>query len=639
MAMGKMYLKYRQYKSTEELSLDHQGFVSFLNVPKLKKYKNLKILRLRGNAISDFSGCPNLSTLQVLDLQQNQIVNLQQLPPLGELIYLDLSGNRVESIPQLNLPKLTNMNLENNNLTVESMYHLPRSVKELNLRDNRLTDLDSLLTILSKLSDLQSLDLSLNPLMETCPDYKTKVLTSLPQLRRLNGCNVVPESQHHLPSKRVYKLQYERVTQHPNPNHLHLLSPSVPSRVDLTTLSPEFSPTNWPVWDQGNLGSCTAFAILSSIHYYAPEIKPSTLFQYYNERFEDGDINGDNGSTISQAAHCLSKYGYCSIETWPYDITQFTVKPSPQSYEQGLQNIKALAKIFEFESINYCQQTIIQCLSRNSPIVLGISVYESFESPTVAKTGQVPMPMPNEQLLGGHAVSLVGYDLTTRKWKLRNSWGANWGDDGYFYLPFEYISEGRLASDLWTIKKGFNVDKSPAPETIRPSAPSLSVSQSFEPGSPVTRSPPTVNPCLTTSKISDNKPVLSLLAVDQSSLKTVIDKALESLPSTETIITTVIGILTLVQQILAEILSLYSQSGTSLTLDQKGQLLVQCTGPIVNALLQKKMITLDLAKAASSSIHKLGIAKPKPKKGYTWWRSKNQRQVEIVDPHFGMTIS
>jgi len=637
MAMGKMYLKYRQYKTTEELSVDHQGFVSFLNVPKLKKYKNLKILRLRGNAISDFSGCPNLPTLQVLDLQQNQIVNLQQLPPLGELIALNLSGNRIESIARLDLPKLANLNLENNNLTLESMSYLPRSVKELNLRDNRLADLDSLLTILGKLSNLQSLDLSLNPLMETCPDYKTKVLTSLPQLRRLNGHNVIPESQHHLPSKRVYKLQYERVTQHPNPNHLHLLSPSVPSRVDLTTLSPAFSPSNWPVWDQGNLGSCTAFAILSSIHYYAPEIKPSTLFQYYNERFEDGDINGDNGSTISQAAHCLSKYGYCSIETWPYDIIQFTVKPSPQSYEQGLQNIKALAKIFEFESINYCQQTIIQCLSRNSPIVLGISVYESFESPAVAKTGQVPMPMPNEQLLGGHAVSLVGYDLTARKWKLRNSWGPNWGDNGYFYLPFEYISEGRLASDLWTAKKGFSVDKAHVPETIRPSAPSLSVSQNFEPGSPVTRSPPTVNRYLTTSGISDNKPVLSLLAVDQSSLKTVIDKALESLPSTETVITTVIGILTLVQQILAEILNLYSQSGTSLTLDQKGQLLVQCTGPIVNALLQKKMITPDLAKAASSSIHKLGIAKPK--KGSTWWRSKNQRQVEIVDPHFGMTIS
>ena len=89
-------------------------------------------------------------------------------------------------------------------------------------------------------------------------------------------------------------------------------------------------------------------------------------------------------------------------------------------------------------------------------MVVGIQVYESFESDAVAENGIVSMPTPKENCLGGHAVCIVGYDDTKQWFILRNSWGSQWGDGGYFYLPYEYITSPFLASDLWILTKDTN---------------------------------------------------------------------------------------------------------------------------------------------------------------------------------------
>ena len=91
------------------------------------------------------------------------------------------------------------------------------------------------------------------------------------------------------------------------------------------------------------------------------------------------------------------------------------------------------------------------------PVAFGFVVYESFESEEVAKTGFVPMPQPNEKVLGGHAVAMVGFDDTKKLFIVRNSWGNTWGDKGYFYMPYDYVLNKELADDFWTIKK--TVDK------------------------------------------------------------------------------------------------------------------------------------------------------------------------------------
>jgi len=87
------------------------------------------------------------------------------------------------------------------------------------------------------------------------------------------------------------------------------------------------------------------------------------------------------------------------------------------------------------------------------PVVFGISVYESFESEKVAKTGIVPLPENTERMLGGHAIVLVGYDNEKKLFIFRNSWGEQWGDKGYGYLPFEYVCDANLASDFWVVNK------------------------------------------------------------------------------------------------------------------------------------------------------------------------------------------
>ena len=84
-------------------------------------------------------------------------------------------------------------------------------------------------------------------------------------------------------------------------------------------------------------------------------------------------------------------------------------------------------------------------------MVFGFQVYETFESKQVASTGDVPLPATGEQLLGGHAVMAVGYDDSRSRFLVRNSWGAKWGKDGYFTMPYPYLTESNLSSDFWTM--------------------------------------------------------------------------------------------------------------------------------------------------------------------------------------------
>jgi len=87
------------------------------------------------------------------------------------------------------------------------------------------------------------------------------------------------------------------------------------------------------------------------------------------------------------------------------------------------------------------------------PFVFGFAVYESFETEEVAKTGVMTMPTEKDNILGGHAVMAVGYDNDREVFIIRNSWGVNWGDQGYFYMPYEYMTNKNLCSDFWVVKK------------------------------------------------------------------------------------------------------------------------------------------------------------------------------------------
>jgi C1A family cysteine protease len=140
------------------------------------------------------------------------------------------------------------------------------------------------------------------------------------------------------------------------------------------------------------------------------------------------------------------------------DELKFHEKPTLLKLPLSVDLRPKMTPVFDQKELGSCTaNALVACYEYLHPIVVGIQVYESFESLEVAKTGQVPMPSSiphkNDKCLGGHAVCIVGYDDAHASFIMRNSWGASWGDKGYFYLPYAYILDQTLTSDLWVLTK------------------------------------------------------------------------------------------------------------------------------------------------------------------------------------------
>lgn len=217
--------------------------------------------------------------------------------------------------------------------------------------------------------------------------------------------------------------------------------------IDILLLpSTDLRPSCPPVFDQSNLGSCTAEALAGAVDYIHKGFLASRLFIYYNERAIEGTVDSDSGAEIRDGIKTLASDGVCAESEWPYNISDFTQKPLLECYEDAKKDV-----ISSYHSINGLEE-MKSCLCEGFPFVFGFSVYESFESDKVAKDGIVPLPKSNEQFLGGHAVMAVGYDDSKKYFIVRNSWGSNWGVAGYFYIPYKYLTDPSLASDMWTLR-------------------------------------------------------------------------------------------------------------------------------------------------------------------------------------------
>lgn len=224
------------------------------------------------------------------------------------------------------------------------------------------------------------------------------------------------------------------------------LQAALPSSVDL-------SPNCPPVYDQGQLGSCTANGIAAGIEFdqmkqgMTDGFMPSRLFIYYNERVIEGTVASDSGAQIRDGIKSVSQQGACHENLWPYDITQYTAKPPDAAYADALTH-----RAVSYQRVARDLMQMKGCLAAGYPFVLGFTVYESFESQAVAQSGHAPMPAAGEKQLGGHCVVAVGYADADQCWKCRNSWGTGWGLQGYFTLPYAYLTQRNLSSDFWTIR-------------------------------------------------------------------------------------------------------------------------------------------------------------------------------------------
>lgn len=229
------------------------------------------------------------------------------------------------------------------------------------------------------------------------------------------------------PDERDYKF-CQLITPHP--------SVKIPSTVDLRSQCP-------PVFDQGILGSCTANAgVCARMMLTNLKTLLSRLDLYYEERMIEGTVNQDSGASMRDICKALNKFGVCEEEYFPYEIEKFTNPPTEEAVINALKY-----KINAYHALGSLLEIKQNIALRQQPVLIGMEVYESMESETVENTGKLPLPKKNEKLLGGHAVLVVGY--TGINLIIRNSWGPDWGDKGYFYMTNAYFK--RYTRDYWSI--------------------------------------------------------------------------------------------------------------------------------------------------------------------------------------------
>jgi C1A family cysteine protease len=219
-----------------------------------------------------------------------------------------------------------------------------------------------------------------------------------------------------------------------------------------------------PVYDQGQLGSCTANAIAAILEHQKVQegesaITPSRLFIYYEERAIEGTVGEDAGAQIRDGIKVVATEGAPPEQPdWPYDISKFADRPPRKAYKDAKAD-----RAIKYQRIvpGGLGAPIRTAVHSHHPIAFGFSVPSCFENGSwEPKTEVLPVPGPSEKFIGGHAVDIVGWDFSRKRFKkndaveIRNSWDTSWGDDGYFWMDAAWFSPSSgLTSDFWVISQ------------------------------------------------------------------------------------------------------------------------------------------------------------------------------------------
>jgi len=238
------------------------------------------------------------------------------------------------------------------------------------------------------------------------------------------------------------------------PKHLYRVAPTRanPPKVDLST--PPMPAPFEPCLDQEALGACGPNAVAENLVHEALEEGetdvplPSRLFIYWISRSVMGTVYQDSGVENAKMFGAIGRYGFCDESLWPYNIARFRSRPTLACFSQARTRTP-----LDYAVVPQDIDQIRSCLADRKPFVYGFQVYQSFESNATEKTGIVSMPSNTEQFLGGHDVLVVGYDDSSGYLKFKNSWGPDWGDHGYGYMPYAYALDPALSGDFWSIER------------------------------------------------------------------------------------------------------------------------------------------------------------------------------------------
>ncbi|MBU1209636.1 MAG: cysteine protease [Proteobacteria bacterium] len=225
-----------------------------------------------------------------------------------------------------------------------------------------------------------------------------------------------------------------------------------------------------PIEDQGNIGSCTAHAGAGVIEYYERKAferhtDASRLFLYKVTR-NLMKMSGDTGAFLRSTMGAMVLFGVPPEEYWPYTDNDKSFDREPPafcySFAQNYQTVKYFRHDLPGTKSQEVLNKVKTYLSKGHPAMFGFTVYNSIEQ--ADKSGKIPFPSPKEKIEGGHAIVAVGYDdgmklknrygkvETTGALFIRNSWSKGWGEEGYGWLPYDYILKG-LAEDFWSVLK------------------------------------------------------------------------------------------------------------------------------------------------------------------------------------------
>jgi C1A family cysteine protease len=253
--------------------------------------------------------------------------------------------------------------------------------------------------------------------------------------------------------KKIYKRSPEWYGWLPDlPDHRDLLYARIAPKVAKLPRKVDLSSGCSPIENQRTLGSCTAHALVGALEFLevkigCPFVDLSRLFVYYNERLIEGTVESDAGAFLRDGIKSLAKQGVCPEQSWPYDVSDFARKPGTSCYRTARKH-----RIKSYHRINGVDE-MRSCLADGYPFVFGFTVYSAFESKSVAKSGKLNMPnYKTEKVEGGHAVMAVGYNHSAKRFLIRNSWDTDWGMNGYFTMPYDYLADRNLSDDFWTIR-------------------------------------------------------------------------------------------------------------------------------------------------------------------------------------------